>query len=98
MPSTIPPTTTPHLPAAEIPHHGAVPAAAQPAAGGQEPPVALNAQGGIAEDDEMEGGRRDWLDWLYVMSRFAFLLSILYFYSPFNQFILLTVLIVIVYA
>ena len=70
------------------------------AAAQQDPPIAMNAQGGVADDADLDqqGGRRDWLDWLYVLSRFGFLLSILYFYSSFNQFLLVSVIILVVYA
>lgn len=53
-------------------------------------PIRLNAQGGMALDDEdgEDGRRRDWLDWLYTFSRFSVLLSIVYFYSTPSRFIL----------
>ncbi|TTR68481.1 Sodium bicarbonate cotransporter 3 [Bagarius yarrelli] len=46
----------------------------------------LNAQGGaVQNEDELN---RDWLDWLYTVSRVAVLLCIVYFYSSFSRFIL----------
>ncbi|KAL0984849.1 hypothetical protein UPYG_G00149130 [Umbra pygmaea] len=48
------------------------------------PNIQMNAQGGaVINDDELN---RDWLDWLYTVSRAAILLSILYFYSSFSRF------------
>ena len=38
-------------------------------------------------DDEEEEGNRDWLDWVYTFSRFAVLISILYFYSTVSRFV-----------
>lgn len=50
----------------------------------------MNAGGGpLFDDDEEEEGRnRDWLDWLYILSRLGVLLSIIYFYSTLGRFML----------
>ncbi|XP_056154339.1 homocysteine-responsive endoplasmic reticulum-resident ubiquitin-like domain member 2 protein [Lampris incognitus] len=48
--------------------------------------VQLNAQGGEILNEEEQN--RDWLDWVYVMSRAAILLSIVYFYSSFSRFVM----------
>lgn len=49
-------------------------------------PVQMNAQGGaVLNDDELN---RDWLDWLYTVSRAGVLLSIVYFYSSFSRFVM----------
>ncbi|KAI2654982.1 Homocysteine-responsive endoplasmic reticulum-resident ubiquitin-like domain member 2 protein [Labeo rohita] len=49
------------------------------------PNIQMNAQGGaMLNDDELN---RDWLDWMYTVSRAAILLSIVYFYSSFGRFI-----------
>ena len=60
--------------------------------------IRMNAQGGpVMDDDEEEGGDRDWLDWIYTLSRFSVLVSIVYFYSTFNRFLLVFSLFLIVY-
>ncbi|CAF93481.1 unnamed protein product, partial [Tetraodon nigroviridis] len=49
-------------------------------------PVQMNAQGGaMLNEDELN---RDWLDWMYTVSRAGVLLSIVYFYSSFSRFIM----------
>ncbi|KAM6958842.1 homocysteine-responsive endoplasmic reticulum-resident ubiquitin-like domain member 2 protein [Aplochiton taeniatus] len=50
------------------------------------PDVQMNAQGGEAVNEEEQ--HRDWLDWVYTVSRAAILLSIVYFYSSFSRFIM----------
>ncbi|XP_012994728.2 homocysteine-responsive endoplasmic reticulum-resident ubiquitin-like domain member 2 protein isoform X2 [Esox lucius] len=48
------------------------------------PNIQMNAQGGaVLNEDELN---RDWLDWMYTVSRAAILLSIVYFYSSFSRF------------
>lgn len=50
------------------------------------PNIQMNAQGGpVLNEDELN---RDWLDWVYTVSRAAILLSIVYFYSSFSRFIM----------
>eukprot|EP00058_Branchiostoma_floridae_P008597 XP_002594085.1 hypothetical protein BRAFLDRAFT_68474 [Branchiostoma floridae] len=58
----------------------------------------MNAQGGmVMDDDDDEEGNRDWLDWLYTLSRAAVLLSIVYFYSTTSRFVLLLVGLTVIY-
>ncbi|KAK3515803.1 hypothetical protein QTP70_033652 [Hemibagrus guttatus] len=55
----------------------------------------MNAQGGAMQnEDELN---RDWLDWLYTVSRAAVLLSIVYFYSSFTRFIMVIGAMLLVY-
>ncbi|GAA6068411.1 homocysteine-responsive endoplasmic reticulum-resident ubiquitin-like domain member 2 protein, partial [Tachysurus ichikawai] len=55
----------------------------------------MNVQGGaVQNEDELN---RDWLDWLYTVSRVAVLLSIVYFYSSFSRFIMVTGAMLLVY-
>ncbi|KAG9259563.1 homocysteine-responsive endoplasmic reticulum-resident ubiquitin-like domain member 2 protein isoform X1 [Astyanax mexicanus] len=55
----------------------------------------MNAQGGaILNEDELN---RDWLDWLYTVSRAAILLSIVYFYSSFSRFVMVIGAMLLVY-
>nr|XP_023675933.1 homocysteine-responsive endoplasmic reticulum-resident ubiquitin-like domain member 2 protein [Paramormyrops kingsleyae] len=50
------------------------------------PNIQMNAQGGaVLNDDELN---RDWLDWVYTVSRAGILLSIVYFYSSFSRFVM----------
>ncbi|XP_061110979.1 homocysteine-responsive endoplasmic reticulum-resident ubiquitin-like domain member 2 protein isoform X2 [Conger conger] len=50
------------------------------------PNIQMNAQGGpVLNEDEFN---RDWLDWVYTVSRAAILLSIVYFYSSFSRFVM----------
>ena len=60
----------------------------RPRPAGQQP-IRMNAQGGawIDDDDDEDGANRDWLDWVYTLSRFSVLLSIVYFYSTISRFI-----------
>ena len=52
---------------------------------GVEPNVMMNAgAGGIGameDEDELNGGQRDILDWCYVVTRVLVLFSVVYFYS-----------------
>lgn len=55
----------------------------------------MNAQGGaMLNEDELN---RDWLDWLYTVSRAAILLSIVYFYSSFGRFVMVIGAMLLVY-
>ncbi|XP_029360227.1 homocysteine-responsive endoplasmic reticulum-resident ubiquitin-like domain member 2 protein [Echeneis naucrates] len=59
------------------------------------PNIQMNAQGGaVLNDDELN---RDWLDWLYTVSRAGVLLSIVYFYSSFSRFIMVIGAMLLVY-
>ena len=60
-------------------------------------PIRMNAQGGPVMDDDEDDVNRDWLDWVYTLSRMAVLLSIVYFYSTFSRFILVFSLFLTVY-
>uniref|UniRef100_A0A8C7XVD1 HERPUD family member 2 n=1 Tax=Oryzias sinensis TaxID=183150 RepID=A0A8C7XVD1_9TELE len=58
-------------------------------------PIQMNAQGGpVLNDDELN---RDWLDWLYTVSRAGVLLSIVYFYSSFSRFVMVAGAMLLVY-
>ncbi|XP_034366133.1 homocysteine-responsive endoplasmic reticulum-resident ubiquitin-like domain member 2 protein isoform X1 [Arvicanthis niloticus] len=57
--------------------------------------VQMNAQGGpVLNDEDLN---RDWLDWVYTLSRAAVLLSIVYFYSSFSRFIMVMGAMLLVY-
>lgn len=77
------------------------PAVEQPAEQQQQarrPPLA--AVGGVAQDDDEEGGiraARDWLDWIYVGSRLAILLGVMYYYSSLPRFMLVTLIVAGIY-
>lgn len=59
------------------------------------PEVQMNAQGGeVLNEEELN---RDWLDWVYTFSRAAILLSIVYFYSSFSRFIMVTMAMLVLY-
>ncbi|XP_034030231.1 homocysteine-responsive endoplasmic reticulum-resident ubiquitin-like domain member 2 protein [Thalassophryne amazonica] len=59
------------------------------------PNIQMNAQGGaVLNDDELN---RDWLDWLYTVSRAGMLLSIVYFYSSFSRFVMVVGAMLLVY-
>uniref|UniRef100_A0A672M852 Homocysteine-responsive endoplasmic reticulum-resident ubiquitin-like domain member 2 protein n=1 Tax=Sinocyclocheilus grahami TaxID=75366 RepID=A0A672M852_SINGR len=59
------------------------------------PNIQMNAQGGaMLNDDELN---RDWLDWMYTVSRAAILLSIVYFYSSFGRFVVVIGAMLLVY-
>ncbi|XP_031612563.1 homocysteine-responsive endoplasmic reticulum-resident ubiquitin-like domain member 2 protein [Oreochromis aureus] len=101
-----PPSTSPPSSPTPSPHQPAQPNAVQPPLGpnaapnalpeNQPPnPIQMNAQGGaVLNDDEMN---RDWLDWLYTLSRVAVLLSIVYFYSSFSRFAMVVGAMLLVY-
>ncbi|RVE63163.1 hypothetical protein OJAV_G00164740 [Oryzias javanicus] len=58
-------------------------------------PIQMNAQGGpVLNEDELN---RDWLDWLYTVSRASVLLSIVYFYSSFSRFVMVAGAMLLVY-
>lgn len=101
-----PPSTSPPSSPTPSPHQPAQPNAVQPPLGpnaapnalpeNQPPnPIQMNAQGGaVLNDDEMN---RDWLDWLYTLSRVGVLLSIVYFYSSFSRFVMVVGAMLLVY-
>ncbi|KAL8165610.1 UNVERIFIED_CONTAM: Homocysteine-responsive endoplasmic reticulum-resident ubiquitin-like domain member 2 protein [Gekko kuhli] len=57
--------------------------------------VQMNAQGGPVMNEE--DFNRDWLDWMYMFSRAAILLSIVYFYSSFSRFVMVMGAMLLVY-
>ncbi|MEE6465731.1 hypothetical protein FKM82_006668 [Ascaphus truei] len=57
--------------------------------------VQMNAQGGPLMNEE--DLNRDWLDWMYTVSRAAILLSIVYFYSSFSRFVMVMCAMIVVY-
>ncbi|KAG8442759.1 hypothetical protein GDO86_011534 [Hymenochirus boettgeri] len=59
------------------------------------PNVQMNAQGGRVVNEE--DINRDWLDWIYTVSRAAILLSIVYFYSSFSRFVMVMGAMILVY-
>ncbi|XP_047217986.1 homocysteine-responsive endoplasmic reticulum-resident ubiquitin-like domain member 2 protein isoform X2 [Girardinichthys multiradiatus] len=89
-PSTSPPSSSPPQPAqpneALQPPLGPNPAQNPLQENLPANPIQMNAQGGaVLNDDELN---RDWLDWLYTVSRAGVLLSIVYFYSSFSRFVM----------
>ncbi|NXG47579.1 HERP1 protein, partial [Psilopogon haemacephalus] len=99
------PRQVPVSPAAPLPEPFPTPAQAAAAAAaaprGQAVPGAnlrMNAQGGaLMEEEEEEGARRDWLDWLYSATLFYVLLNVVYFYSNLGRFLLVTAGTVLMY-
>lgn len=81
------------------PPHEAPPAAERPPAPQrQDNQVRMNAQGGaMMDDDEEENMNRDWLDWVYTLSRFSVLLSIVFYYSSFPRFVMVLFFGVLIY-
>ncbi|XP_063614917.1 homocysteine-responsive endoplasmic reticulum-resident ubiquitin-like domain member 2 protein [Penaeus indicus] len=60
--------------------------------------IRMNAQGGeVDDDDDDEGMGRDWLDWIYVLSRMVVLLSIVYFYSTVSRFMIVVCIAMLLY-
>ncbi|XP_077982201.1 homocysteine-responsive endoplasmic reticulum-resident ubiquitin-like domain member 2 protein [Glandiceps talaboti] len=60
--------------------------------------VRMNAGvGGPPMDDDEDDINRDWLDWVYVLCRFSLLLSIVYFYSSIDRFLLVMGFVAIMY-
>lgn len=60
----------------------------------------LPAVGGVAQEEDEDGGiraARDWLDWVYVSSRLAILLGVMYYYSSLPRFMLVTLIIAGIY-
>lgn len=59
--------------------------------------LAMNAQGGVAEDDD-EGRNRDWLDYVYTAARAGLLFVILYSYSSMERLSFVLVCCVLLYG
>lgn len=103
-----PPSTPPSPPPSSSPHQPVQPNEAVQAPLGRNaaqnplpenqpvnPNIQMNAQGGpVLNEDELN---RDWLDWLYTVSRAGVLLSIVYFYSSFSRFIMVVGAMLLVY-
>lgn len=55
--------------------------------------------GGVAQEDDEDGARqaRDWLDWVYITSRMAILLGVMYYYSSLPRFMLVTLIVAGIY-
>ncbi|KAI9564378.1 hypothetical protein GHT06_008117 [Daphnia sinensis] len=55
--------------------------------------------GGVAQEDDEDGARqaRDWLDWVYITSRLAILLGVMYYYSSLPRFMLVTLIVAGIY-
>ncbi|XP_068178908.1 homocysteine-responsive endoplasmic reticulum-resident ubiquitin-like domain member 2 protein isoform X2 [Antennarius striatus] len=97
------PAPSPHQPpqpneAAQPPPLGPHPdprAAPAPEDRPANPNIQMNAQGGaVLNDDELN---RDWLDWLYTVSRAGVLLCIVYIYSSFSRFLMVVGATLLVY-
>lgn len=95
--SPAPPASSQPLNAAHVPGEEPPPA---PNLGAQENRAAnenaqMNAQGGpVLNEEDLH---RDWLDWVYTVSRAAILLSIVYFYSSFSRFVMVMGAMLLVY-
>ncbi|XP_048385878.1 homocysteine-responsive endoplasmic reticulum-resident ubiquitin-like domain member 2 protein [Stegostoma tigrinum] len=73
----------------------AVPIAAVPENRPINQNIQMNAQGGpVLNEEDLN---RDWLDWMYTVSRAGILLSIVYFYSSFSRFVMVMGAILLVY-
>lgn len=71
------------------------PQSQQPQAARVNQDVQMNAQGGeILNEEELN---RDWLDWVYTVSRAVILLSVVYFYSSFSRFVMVMVAMLVLY-
>lgn len=58
----------------------------------------MNAQGGpLLDEEDDDAAHRDWLDWIYTLSRATILLGIVYFYSSFGRFLVVTGVAVLAY-
>ena len=94
------PQPAPNLAAPQGPVNPVAPApppAPNPAAPANQN-MRMNAGVGAAvDDDEQEGGNRDWLDWIYTFCRMGVLLSIVYFYSSLNRFLVVISAMVFIY-
>lgn len=91
--SVAPPSSPAHLP--EPPNEAVQPEPEPLPQNRPAEPVQMNAQGGaVLNGDQLN---RDWLDWLYTVSRASVLLSIVYFYSSFSRFIMVVGAMLLVY-
>lgn len=53
--------------------------------------------GALCSQEEEEAAQRDWLDWVYTVSRATVLLGIVYFYSSFGRFLVVTGIALLMY-
>ncbi|KAG9355687.1 hypothetical protein JZ751_000525 [Albula glossodonta] len=84
--SQTPSLNQPSTPSLSPPPQPAPPNDPPPEERAPNPNIQMNAQGGaVLNEDELN---RDWLDWVYTVSRAAILLSIVYFYSSFSRFVM----------
>jgi hypothetical protein len=86
-----PPLVVPQPAPAPAPQPQAAAAARQ-----EVPRMNAGAAGGAVEEDD-EDINRDWLDYIYWISRAVVLFSIVYFYSSFSRFILVVILAITMY-
>ncbi|KAG1688818.1 Homocysteine-responsive endoplasmic reticulum-resident ubiquitin-like domain member 2 protein [Nymphon striatum] len=89
----------PVIPMAEQPPALAEPAEVNNDNNNEQPraaPMRMNPAQGVDDDDE-GAGRRDWLDWFYVVIRAMMLLFILYLYSSLGRFLVFVGTTVVVY-
>lgn len=104
MPPVAPPAVAP-APASSSSSPPVAPAAAAPAAPQAQRAAPadnrgprMNAQGGpLLDEEEEEAAQRDWLDWVYTVSRATVLLGIVYFYSSFGRFMVVTGIALLMY-
>ena len=86
-------SSTEHLAAQQ----NAVPAVANaPAAAAQNQPMVMNAAGGQAMDDD-DDFNRDWLDIVYIATRFSLMMAIVYFYSTPGRFFVVAFFSIFIY-
>lgn len=90
------PQQTPPAPPPQVQNAPQVQQPQQPQARNQE--VRMNAQGGVADDDEEEENlNNDWLDKIYTLCRISILLSIVWFYSSTGRFLMLILSVTLIY-
>jgi hypothetical protein len=105
VPGALPVNRTPQVPHQQVPQQApqVPPPQAQNIPQGQparqrNQEVRMNAQGGIADDDEEEENlNHDWLDKIYTLCRVAILLSIVWFYSSTGRFLMLILSVTLIY-
>ena len=67
------------------------------AAANQNQAMVMNAAGGQAIADDDDDLNRDWLDMLYMATRFSLMLTIVYFYSTPARFFVVSVFFCLIY-
>lgn len=87
--------STPGIDQTPAQSHQHDPQSQQPQAARVNQDVQMNAQGGeILNEEELN---RDWLDWVYTISRAVILLSVVYFYSSFSRFVMVMIAMLVLY-